>query len=313
MRLVTRQGIELAADEQVFLLYAALNAAGYAEEPKRRGPPLNAPVFHPIREKLRDGLRAARERPSAQAVQAVFETNQQPVALYIEAAMSLAPGGPAGSKPAAELARKLAPLIDFSKDAGLEPLFDELAAEQREHMKELKLALEKDLDALRKVIGDPSFRAPLPLVVVPNPLEGHGLVRRLTLAGTTYLVVGPGLPEARAAILEAALEPAMRALVAKHYDKGKGLARSWAALKTSKRITGTWPTGQAYLTGALTAAAAHRAMTVADKAAGREAEEEFIDAQAKFGMRWARVGLRLLDGSEPLESSLPKQIAKAQP
>ncbi|MEM7677401.1 MAG: hypothetical protein AAF449_15490, partial [Myxococcota bacterium] len=42
-RLFTMHGVELRVDEDVFVLFAALNAAGYAEETERKGPPLRAP------------------------------------------------------------------------------------------------------------------------------------------------------------------------------------------------------------------------------------------------------------------------------
>lgn len=315
MRLVTSHGVELSADEQVFLLFAALNAAGYAEEPKRKGPPLNAPVFHPIREEIRDALREARERPAMKATRDVFESSPQPIPVYLEAVLSMAPDAPKPSAPADALAKKLGPLADFRGDANLDVVIDKVATKQRAHMKALKAALEQDFAAARKVLGDERFRAPISLVVVPNPLDGHGLVRELTLGGTTYLVVGPGLETARLAILEAALEPSIRAMVENAYPRAKNLARSWATLKTSSRIQRQWPTGEAYLTDALRTAVAHRAIVRASGSAHRDADEELIDAQAKDGMRWARAALRIIDahGSGPLAEALPDLLAKASP
>lgn len=311
MKLITEHGVELSADEQVFLLFAALNAAGYAEEPRRKGPPLNAPVFHPIRQDVRDKLRKARDSDSLKGVRKVFEENPQPIRVYVEAALSMAPGAPEARGPAAGLAKSLASLSDFRTDAELEVVFDQIAQEQRKLMKELKVGVEKDFKMASKLLGVDSFRAPVDVTVVPNPLDGHGLVRRLTVGGTTYLVVGPGAEQARAAILEAALEPTVRAMVNKSYDRGPKLARSWSTLKTTKRITRRWPNGPSYLTAALTAALAHRAM--AGGKASRDADEEFIDDQAKNGMRWARAALRILDqhGSDSLEVALPRLLAKA--
>ncbi|MEL6188173.1 MAG: hypothetical protein AAFU79_26405 [Myxococcota bacterium] len=313
MRLVTDHGIELSANEEVFTLFAALNAAGYAEEPKRKGPPLNAPVFHPIREDVREALRAAKSTSSLTAVRKVFETHPETIATYIEAALSMAPDAPRPSSAASALAKKLAPLGDFRSEASLATVFDRVAGDQRALMKELASALEKDLEAVRKVLGDPGFRAPRAVVVVPNPLDGHGLVRRLTLGGVTYLVVGPGLDEARTAILQAALEPSMSALVATSYGRAGKLSRSWSTLKTSKRITRRWPNGKAYLADALTHAVAHRAR--AGGTATRDADEEFVDVEAKDGMRWARTALKILDdhGSGKLADALPNLLAKASP
>jgi hypothetical protein len=315
MTLITDHGVELSANEQVFLLFAALNAAGYAEEPRREGPPLNAPVFHPLREEVRDALREVKSRPSLEAVRSVFKKNPQPIPVYLEAVLSMAPGAPDATGPAAKLEKRLAPLADFRSDASLEALIDRLADEQRAHMKELKGALEQDFEAVRDVLGDEAFRAPVRLVVVPNPLDGHGLVRKLSMGGETYLVVGPGLDQARMAILEAALEPAVREMVSEAYGRARSLARSWSTLKTSKRITRSWPTGQAYLTDALTHALAHRALEGAPKGRRRDVDEAFIDAQAKDGMRWARAALRIVDrrGDAPLAEALPRLVAKAKP
>lgn len=314
MTLLTDHGVELVADEQVFLLFAALNGAGYAEEPRRKGPPLNAPVFHPIREDVRDALRSARSSASMQAVRKVFEENNQPIAVYIAAALSRAPD--AKSKPsgaAASLADKLAPLSDFRGEANMEAVFDKVALEQRKHMKTLKATLEKDFAVVLKVLGSDAFRTPRNLVVVPNPLDGHGLVRELEMGDKTYLVVGPGEDGARAAILEAALRPTVTKMVNASYGRAAKLARSWSTLKTSKRITKQWPNGKAYLSEALTNALAHRAM--AGGSTSRDADEEFIDEQARDGMRWARTALRVLDahGSGALAEALPKLLSKANP
>src|SRR5579864_1523492 len=74
-RLITEQGLELRSDERVFVLFAALNALGYSEETERKGPPLRAPVFHPIRETVREALRKPDEAAKMSAVKAMFEQN----------------------------------------------------------------------------------------------------------------------------------------------------------------------------------------------------------------------------------------------
>ena len=315
MTLLTDHGVELSANEQVFLLFAALNAAGYAEEPKRKGPPLNAPVYHPIRVEARDALRKTSSLSSMEAVRKVFETHAQPIPVYIEAALSMAGGAPEASAAAKSLARDLAPLSDYRTDAQVVGLYDKLVNEQRDHMKALDTALETDFEAARKVVGDPELRAPTALVVVPNPLDGHGLVRKLGMGGTTYLVVGPGLDAARSAVLVEALRPAVAQMVDGAYGRGKNLARSWSTLSTSKRITSKWPNGKAYLTDALTHAIVHRARSKADGKGGREADEAFVDAQAKDGMRWSRAALRILDSHDKgaLAESLPGLVARATP
>lgn len=313
MSLVTDHGVELQANERVFLLFAALNAAGYAEEPKRKGPPLNAPVFHPIRKDVRDALRGDAAREALEPVRAIFESNPKAIRTYIEATLALGgEGAPKGD--VKKLADALAPLEAFSQGAQVSGVFDKVATAQREHMKELRTKLQADFEAAAAVMGDEAFRAPVDLVVVPNPLDGHGLVREASFGGKTYLVVGPGLESARAAVLRHALRPAIGAAVNKAWRNGGRLADDWGRRKASKRIAERWASGGAYLTDAIASAVAHKALTKVDGTAGRDADENFIDEQSKEGMYWGRNALRML-GDRPekatLVDALPKLVRDA--
>lgn len=310
MVLITDHGVELQANERVFLLFAALNAAGYSEEPKHEGPPLNAPVFHPIREDVRDALRGKEAREALGPVREVFETQPLPIRTYIEAVLALGAEGVKPGKEAATLAGALAPLERFREGARVAAVFDEVAAAQRDHMKALKAKLETDFEAARAVMGDEGFRAPVDLVVVPNPLDGHGLVREATLGGKTYLVVGPGLEAGRAAILEEALRPTIGAAVEAAWRNRGRLADDFERRKSSRRISERWSSGAAYLTDALVGAVAHRAITRTDGSVGRDADEQFIDEQAKEGMYWTRNAFRMLGdrGDASLVAAVPKLV-----
>ena len=316
-RLITQHGIELRADEQVFLLFAALNAAGYSEETNRKGPPLRAPVFHDIRSDVRDELRKAREQPSMDEVRKLFESNPGEIEDYLAAILS--DGKKDGlSKPAAALVGKVEPVLTkFYAEAKVGGLFDTVATAQRDHAKTLKAALEKDFAEARKLLGDDTLRAPTDLVVVPNPLDGHAMVRELKIGKKTFLVVGPGAETARAAVLHAALLPAFRDMADKAWGFAAGYRRSWDALKTSRRISEQYGDGKNYLAEALTRAVAHRVGTLVDKPKdARGADEDFIDEQARQGMRWARVGLKVIDrsdASKPLSEELPGLVKKVGP
>lgn len=315
-RLMTRHGVELRADEDVFVLFAALNAAGYSEETKRKGPPLQAPVFHEIRADVREQLREARDKASLDAVRKLFEANPGEIEDYLSAV--LAPDGKGLSKTAAALRGKLEPVLKaFREEGKLSQIFDKVAEDQREHAKALKALLEKDFVQARTILGDEGLRAPPSLVVVPNPLDGHAVVRELKIGDTTYLVVGPGHETARAAVLEAALQPAIAKLVVDAWPRAKGFKRSWDGLKTSRRIAERYVSGENYLAIALTKTLAHRVrFAVAGKPADTNADEDFIDEQARQGMRWARASLRVLEKIEagsPLSEQLPKIVAKVNP
>lgn len=309
-RLITAHGVELRADEDVFLLFAALNAAGYSEETKRKGPPLRAPVFHEIRSDVREQLREVRSKPSMAAVRKLFEANPQEIDAYLTAILD----DPAS----AALAKTVDPVLaGFREEGNLQTVFDKVAEDQRDHAKTLKTLLERDFLQARSIVGDNTLRAPTKLVVVPNPLDGHGMVRLLKIGETDFLVVGPGNDTARAAVLERALRPAVATLVKAAYPRAKGFRRSWDGLKTSRRIAKRYGDGANYLTEALTYALAHRVALAASKVKDtREADEDFIDLQARQGMRWARAALKLLDRSDPkvpLAQDLPTLVGKVSP
>ncbi len=310
-KLITDHGVELRADEDVFVLFAALNAAGYAEETERKGPPLRAPVFHAIRVDVRDALRKVRDKPSMEGVRKLFETNPGEIEDYLSAALA---EGKADLSPAA---KKIRPKLDgvFSKlreEAELVALFDKLAEDQRNHAKELKAKLEADFAAASKILGGDPLRGPANLVVVPNPLDGHGMVRVVDHGDVRFLVVGPGFPTARRAILEDALRAALAEPVKAAFGSARGFSRSWDGLKTSKRIRTQFTDGPNYLTEGLTAAVAHSVLAKRS----RDTDEDFIDEQARKGMRWARASLKVLDSAEsgaPLAEQLPKIVGKVSP
>ena len=311
-RLFTAHGVELRADEDVFLLFAALNVAGYAEESERKGPPLRAPVFHNIRQSVRDALRRYKDRPSVTAVTSVFEKNAVELEDYLAAALADGALSPAAQK----LQPKLQPVLQkFKQDVDLVKVFDELGKVQRDHAVGLLKGINSDLAAAVKTLGDPAYRAPLNLVVVPNPLDSHDVTRRVKTPKETILVVGPSDRVARQAVLEEALRPKIRALVKANYRSAKLFARSWAGLKTSRRIAGTYQDGQNYLTEALTRAMAFRIRAQAEKRAGAEADEEFVDEQAKSGMRWARGALRVIDKLKGgnVATGLGRALARTSP
>ncbi len=310
-KLITDHGVELRADEDVFVLFAALNAAGYAEETERKGPPLRAPVFHAIRVDVRDALRKVRDKESMEEVRKLFENNPGEIEDYLSAALA---DGKVELSPAA---KKIRPKLDgvFSKlrdEAELVTLFDTLAEAQRNHAKELKTKLEADFAAASKILGGDKLRGPASLVVVPNPLDGHGMVRVVDHGKTRYLVVGPGFPTAERAVLEAALRDALAEPVKAAWGQARGFARSWDGLKTSKRIRTQFEDGPNYLTEALTAAVAHSVLSKRS----RDADDDFIDEQAKNGQRWARAALKLLETADkgaPLATELPKVVGKVTP
>ena len=315
MLMVTDHGLELASSERIFVLFAALNAAGYSEEPKRKGPPLDAPVFHPIRQEIRDLLRDADDLASFGRLQIVFDRNPESIEAYLEAVLSLEYPVATAEHKTTQLASKLKLLDSFQREASLREIFDKLVPQQRAHMKSLKAALEKDFRQAARILGEDSLRAPTSLVVIPNLLDGHDITRSVRLGGNVFLITGPTGPDlkaSRSAILRIASREHIHEMIKRPYKRAAKLARSWSTLKTSKRITRVWSDGESYLTDALTRSLAHRVLVPKPQ---RELDETFIEAQSKDGMRWARAALRMLDEERAgsLARALPRLLIRAAP
>jgi hypothetical protein len=291
-KIYTDSGVEMRLQEEVFRLFAALNAAGYAEESKRRAPPLSAPVYHPLRIDVRDALRELRDQPVTEAVRKLFQANPYPIEDYLAAMIA----GPEDriSENAQKLRGELAALEKFAEEASLTALFDELATEQRELAKELSVEIESGLDRAAEIIADPDFRAPTSLIVVPNPLDSHDAYRTLEIGDDSYVVVGPGLSAGRDRIVYAAVEPYVRSIVDKTWGVAAKWREHWDGVKLSKRIRGRYETGKNYMTVALTRALVHEIGGEEE-----EADEIFVDEQAREGMRWARIAMRVWAKAEP--------------
>jgi hypothetical protein len=304
-RLITKHGVELRADENVFVLFAALNTLEYNEETRRKGPPLKAPVFHPLRGKIRDALRQADKK----GLHKLFDDNPAEIETYLEAILATDKDKPSGD--AAKLKSKLSPIDAFRSQAELAGLFDQIAEEQRALGATLKKNLELDFDAAEKVVGAQSLRAPANLVVVVNPLDGHDIVRRVSAGDTTYLVVGPGLEAAQASILAASLRPTVAKYVKDQWANGKKFKAHWDTIK-SGRLSRIYRDDEAYFTAALSNALVYQVRQ--GKARTKDKDEDFIDEQGNEGIRWARAALKILDESKgQFGAELGKAIGRASP
>ncbi len=313
VKLYTPQGVEIRLDERVFRLFAALNAAGYAEEAKRRGPPLNAPVYHELRIKVRDELRKLRDADTTVAVREAFESNPQPVEAYLEAA--LAEKGTKLSKAGQSAARADPKLTAFYEAASVQTLFDTLAAQQRELAKELMVELSGDMETLWNRVGE-EFTVDRSLVVVPNPLDSHNALYAVNVGNTRYLIVGPGFSSTRQNLVSELVTPYLRSSVNKAWGSASKYKKHWDQVKVSKRISKRYRDGKNYLTVALSRTLAYLVDAQRRNALTRESNEEFIDVQARESMRWARISLRVWeqhDPAVPFSEELPKLVAKYGP
>lgn len=318
-RLITMHGVDIASDGRVFVLFAALNALGYSVETERKGPPLEAPVFHDIRVRVREELRKLEGEGKLDALKSYFERNPAQLEAYLQALFSQdlalektlsAPSGKA--KDLAGVGPLVAKLGSLPE---LEGLFDKLANDQREHARTLMKALEADFAEARRLLGSSSYRAPSNLVVVPNPLDAHASARRVQAGGITYLVVGPGLDSARTAALGAAFRISAEGWAKAHFAKAAKLKKSWESLRGVRRISAEYSTGERYLAENLARVLAFKVRSKGSKDL-RSEEEDFFDQTAKDGLRWTRPLLRALDDSklsEPLDEAVNRLLQKASP
>jgi hypothetical protein len=313
-RLFTAQGLELRSDERVFVLFAALNALGYSEETERKGPPLRAPVFHPIRVEVREALR----KVDTAGVKAMFEQNPAEIEVYLEAILASGTDDKGSSAEAKKIASSLDALTQFRNKAELTKLFDSIAAEQRTIAKDLKARIEKDFAEAQRVLGA-QVRAPASLVVVPNPLDGHDAVRVVETKERTYIVAGPGFPAAERAVLSHALGPALKKAIDSAWGTagGQRYAKHWESLKGTFRNARRYPDGRAYLSENIARVLTFKIRAKVDgRPVTKEAEEDYLDELNKEGFRWSRFVARALDGvdgSEPFESALVKGLTRSAP
>jgi hypothetical protein len=281
----------------------------YNEETRRKGPPLKAPVFHQIREKVRNALRQGDRRSATAGIKKLFDENPAEVEVYLEAILATDKDKP--SADAAKLKGKISAIEKFRNDAELIALFDTIAEEQRSLGAVLKKNLEADFEGAEKTIGG-GLRAPTSLIVVVNPLDGHDMVRRVSVGETTYLVVGPGLEAAQSAVLSSSLRLALPKYVKDSWAKATKFKAHWEGLKTSTRLGRIYRDDEAYFTATLSNAVVYHVRAGSKRS--KDKDEDFIEEQSNDGMRWARATLKILDESKgQMSIELPKALARASP
>jgi hypothetical protein len=318
-RLISPHGVELVTDGRVFLLFAALNGLGYSEETESKGPPLRAPVHHPIRSEVTEALRKLKASPRLASIKAQFEENPVEIEVYLAAVLSYDDSltKPDNDMPiqAQKLKTAAGQLAAFGAEPEVTKIYDEVALANRTHAKDLMARLEKDFAQAEALLGTKDLRAPKRLVVVPNTLDSHGAVRLVELPKATLLVVGPGFESAERAILDASLRPLVRTWVDKGWPNAALAKKNWDGLKIYKKVTDRFPDGQSYLAETLSRALAFRIQSRLSGKSGADVDEDFAESQTKDGLRWTRAVLKALEGLKDgeLEASMPRIVARVNP
>ena len=315
-RLITEQGIELSQDGRIFVFFAALNALGYSYETEHEKPPLQSPVFHPVRKQTREALRKLEQGGKLEGVRRFVQKHPAPIEAYLAAILAHDLGLTAAKSIPAS-GKKVAGIVKELKKVGTDPeviaLSDALALDQRRFAKELKGRLEKDFQVARNFLGDNGFVGPNDLIVIPNPLDAHAAVRTVSVGGATYLVVGPGYPTAQTAILGAALQPLATGWAKEGFARSPKLKAAWAGLKGSRRITGRYGSGESYLAATLAHAVAFKIHRKADPKSSF-GEDDFVDAQNRKRLRWSRAALSAIGStSSGFSRAAGKVIGRLSP
>ena len=167
----TENGIELRRDDRLFVLYAALNAAGYNRAEATRTLPFPKYAFHPLRLKVRQQISANTEklRPP---VERFLDAHPISIEQYVSAVLTLgpAPQYTSGGDTPTELTGLDKVLAEFAEGAHLVKIPHGLAVDFREILKRLRDPVDAPFIALRKTYRLNEEKAPN-LVLVPNPLD----------------------------------------------------------------------------------------------------------------------------------------------
>lgn len=320
-RLVTPYGVELSSDGRVFVLFAALNGLGYSEETQRKGPPLAAPVYHPVRAQVREAMRKLDDEGKLAEIRKFFDANPASIDAY---ATALLAHDVALDKPLVELSpetKKLAGVAALVKKLGADPSFAKVYEDalvlQRRQATEMAARLDKTFGTAKKHLNLAELRAPLSIVVVPNPLDAHDSVRTVVVGPTTYLIVGPGLDSGAYAALEATLRPMIRAAVAKAYPNAAKLKKQWGEIKPLyKRIAAEYGDGDVYAAETLMGILSFQIKGILSGVPPvATAEDDFVEQQVKLGLRWTKPLMQSLAGrgTDPIDVTIGKIIPKVTP
>ena len=317
-RIISGHGLELVNDGRVFLLFASLNGLGYSKETLRKGPPLEAPVYHPLRIVTRDALRKLAAKGELKPLKDLFESQGQSIDKYLSLILSYDRKLSTAAEPAGEGTKQIGAAVDalrsLSKSKDVSALVDAVGLKQRDHAKSLMAVLEKDFAAAEKQLGLERLAAPATLSIIPNPLDSHNTVRKISVGSNTVFVVGPGHSSVRSEILRASLKPLVSKWVTEHWSHARKLKKHWRGLKVSKRITSRFPDGQSFLTETLTRTLAyHVGIYINDV---KLEPEDYIDHESKEGFRWTRACLKALsqrDKSKPIDADFAALIKAIAP
>lgn len=204
--LISREGIEVRADQRVYTLFALFNALGYDRESTRGARPLAAPQYDALREAVRHQL--ATSAFDLGPARAYVQGHPDELAAYVRQVVRLGPA-PDFAAPSAPDRAELAALGQV-----LERFHHEVAGrlfeEQREAMRAIAkdwiVALDKATDRSREIVRmseDESVELDLELtegdtasersriIVVVNPLDTHGAVYVAERPGERFVVFGP--------------------------------------------------------------------------------------------------------------------------
>ncbi len=226
--LMSDRGIEVAADDRIFTLFAALNALGYDAGPLARRDPIPRPDLGPVREAVRQS--APMSAGLATEFEAFMDAHPLPLQAYVAFATALgpAPAFARGAVPAeaAQLGGLEGLLARYWAEAKLGPLYAKLLPQYRTALKGYLPRLDAAFAQADQMLESPHAEAPPSPVLVVNLLDAAGNGFGVRRGGGSVLVVGPGpagQPDDLAAAVAAYATVRAGPLLAERADAVKGL------------------------------------------------------------------------------------------
>jgi hypothetical protein len=230
--------VVVAADERIFTLFAALNAAGFDRE-------FDGLPMSPLRQQVRTAL-AAKHLPSLERLRPIFDR----VADYHLVVWALQRGGGPDfgraepgwwvSAPAAQFDGLAGALQAFYSEAGIPALWRQVEPEYRAEIARWQPLAEQSAAGIRaylRVEGFP-FRQ---LVVIPNPLDSYYSGNGPQIGDTAYVVAGP--TETDLSLRGLIEHEALHSVIGPMLDKHIGVIPSARANRLYAVLKQTMPAG----------------------------------------------------------------------
>jgi hypothetical protein len=291
--LYTNEGIELRADERLFVLYAALNAMGYDEAPVVRRLPVPSREMDPVRLALREQVKL--DPALVTRLAAFFDGHPESAEAYARYVLTLnGPGGfeaPAGSKSSLKGIEALLAEVYSSQKLG--EAFGRAQAEYRSALKSYHPVIDAPVAETRRLLKMKEDEPPR-VVLAVNLFDARGKAFSGLVGEELFVVLGPSK------------EPDLFAVA-------REVARARLAPVVAAKVAGSKPIAEAAAAAQADNAAsfATECFARAFAAAAVKLPPEKLDALASQGCRSVADLAGLVPGFASSEASLESFVGES--